>query len=138
MHDWIPHLLLYATHLIAPITARTSPLAERYPRPIKHAQQEQETTKIVAGCMGDGKTNDVSSYALNAPFQFFGYERRKGYTYHQSRRVGAFPLLFRTLALYNTDNAFSATVGTLLGVECGDVETLASTVHAANLLRMWG
>jgi hypothetical protein len=43
------------------------------------------------------------------------------------------------LALYNTNNTFSATVGTLLvGVERGDVETLASMVHAANLLRMWG
>ncbi|KAJ7788071.1 hypothetical protein B0H14DRAFT_3892647 [Mycena olivaceomarginata] len=45
MHDWIPHLLLYATHPIAPTTARASPLAERYPRSIKHAQQEQETLK---------------------------------------------------------------------------------------------
>ncbi|KAJ7788105.1 hypothetical protein B0H14DRAFT_269855 [Mycena olivaceomarginata] len=33
--------------------------------------------------------------------------------------VGAFPLPFRTIALYNNGNAFTAAVGTFLGVERG-------------------
>ncbi|KAJ7855202.1 hypothetical protein B0H14DRAFT_3449227 [Mycena olivaceomarginata] len=71
-----------------------------------------------------GKTNAVSSYALNAPLQLFG----------ASVRFRCCSARWRC----TTDNAFSVPVGTLLGVERGDVETLASTVHAANLLRMWG
>ncbi|KAJ7855187.1 hypothetical protein B0H14DRAFT_3449209 [Mycena olivaceomarginata] len=49
------------------------------------------------------------------------------------KHVSAFALPFRALALYNTDNVFSAPVGTLLGVERGDTETPASTVHAADV-----
>ncbi|KAJ7855173.1 hypothetical protein B0H14DRAFT_3865294 [Mycena olivaceomarginata] len=134
-----PHSFwLYATHPIAPTTARASPLAERYPPPYqtlalrstpKHHSSDHHRVaglgthaldaarpKSSPDTWATGKTNAVSSYALNAPFQLFGSARWR----------------------CTTDNAFSVPVGTLLGVERGDVETLASTVHAANLLRMWG